>query len=282
MLKSPMSEFHFGGGIECTFAETKVERLDILKTIRFDEMCEEDFLRFKALGITSIRLALAWHQIHIARGEYNFRRFIRIMRIARKVGIHIIWDLNHFDRPTWVDLFGDDLPTIFTEYALEALSVIELHSPYDEVWVVPINELSFCSYAMAEKGFFDPFYVDRGWELKVSLVRAAIVACKVMKSVSSRVRFLHPDPINYRHARWGDKETEKSVAEFNNVISYQSWDMLLGLLNPELGGTRDIVDGFGVHYYDHNQQFLWRDKATGQENMINVMLSISMSFNSFL
>ena len=45
-------------------------------------------------------------------------------------------------------------------------------------------------------------------------------------------------------------------AEKYRTAMFESWDMLLGRLHPELGGSESQIDVIGVNYYDRNQ---WRN-----------------------
>jgi hypothetical protein len=49
---------------------------------------------------------------------------------------------------------------------------------------------------------------------------------------------------------------EVEGAERYRMSQYAAWDMIVGRVAPELGGSDDLIDVIGVNYYIHNQ-FVW-------------------------
>jgi len=258
----PGSSFVWGG-FECTYALNKSKRLDILALTRHDVLCREDYRLLKEMGITTVREGLSSSEIHKEQGLYDFSRFEKMMRIAAEEGIKIVWDLNHFNFPEWLDPFSEEFALAFTEYAVQALRTIAKHSK-GEIWVVPWNEPSFFSWIAGEEGVWAPFGNKRGGELKYKIIQAVISAMKAMREENSQVRFMHTDPIMYRKARFGDKISQESV-NFFNEIRFHSWDMLSGRMNPELGGDPGFIDAIGVNFYIQNEQWEWRNPKNPDE-----------------
>src|SRR5262249_25217379 len=120
---------------------------------------------------------------------------------------------------------------------------------------VPINEISFWSWAGGEYGCLNPFATGRGFELKAQLVRAALAAIDAVWSVDSRARILHADPLIHIEA---DPERPEDVplALGPRQAQFQGWDLLAGELWPQLGGDRRYLDLLGVNYYPNNQWIL--------------------------
>jgi hypothetical protein len=121
-------------------------------------------------------------------------------------------------------------------------------------WFVPVNEISYFSWAAADEGSMYPFVTGRGFELKAQLVRAAIQTMEAIWAAQPQARFIHVDPII--HVIASPKHPEEALAaEAYRSSQFQSWDMLGGRLWPELGGHERYLDVIGVNFYPHNQWF---------------------------
>jgi hypothetical protein len=176
------------------------------------------------------------------------------VRAAREVGIQLIWDLCHYGWPEEIDIFR---PAFVDRFAAFAKSVAEVvASESDEIpFYVPINEISFWSWAGGEFGLFNPFTTGRGFELKAQLVRAALAATAAVWSVDRRARILHVDPIIHIEADPARPE-DRLDAQGHRQAQFQAWDMLRGELWPQLGGEPRYLDLMGVNYYPSNQWIL--------------------------
>jgi beta-glucosidase/6-phospho-beta-glucosidase/beta-galactosidase len=117
---------------------------------------------------------------------------------------------------------------------------------------VPVNEISFWSWAGGSLGFISPLARDRGNELKAILVQAAIAAIEAVRSVEPRARIVHSEPAIHvvpRSEGWQDIH----AARHYTLAQFEALDFLSGRSRPELGGRPDYVDIVGVNYYLHNQ-----------------------------
>jgi hypothetical protein len=104
---------------------------------------------------------------------------------------------------------------------------------------------------------FHPFGQDRGQELKQQLVRASIGAIRAVRAVDPDARFVQAEPlinisVNPRDTH-RDLAADRIAAAGHTEAQFQTWDMLAGLRNPELGGSPDLLDVIGVNYYWNNQ-----------------------------
>ena len=95
--------------------------------------------------------------------------------------------------------------------------------------------------------------MNRGWELKVSLVRAQIKGIDAIRSACSDARIVNADALCRVVPPLDQPELAKQADEFNNIHVFQSWDMLCGRLLPELGGSPRHLDVVGLNYYWTNQ-----------------------------
>jgi hypothetical protein len=196
---------------------------------------------------------LRWHLVERTRGHYDFSSALPIVRAARATGTQVIWDLCHFGWPDHLDVFAPDFITALGSYG--AAFAKWLQNETDEIgFFVPVNEISFFSWAAGDEGSIYPFAAGRGFELKSQLVRAAIHAMDSIRSVMPNARFVHVDPIIHVIAALKRPE-DKLDAEAYRLSQFQSWDMISGRLCPELGGNAKYLDIVGANFYPHNQWF---------------------------
>ena len=251
---TPLFPSFFGGGFECsTFKRRSGQRMDFIAATEHERFAQQDYRRLNQEGIRLAREGVRWHLVETRRGHYDFSSIRSIARAARATGTQVIWDLCHFGWPDHLDLFSPEFVTALAHYGAATAQWLarELGEP---PWFVPVNEISFFSWASGDEGSMYPFATGRGFELKTQLVRAAIAAMDAIWAAVPAARFVHVDPIIHviaspRHPQ------EKEAAEAYRLSQFQSWDMLSGRLCPELGGHERYLDVIGVNFYPHNQWF---------------------------
>jgi beta-glucosidase/6-phospho-beta-glucosidase/beta-galactosidase len=244
----------FLGGFECSTHRLRSgRRLDLIRSTRHDELAASDYRLLQAHGILTARDGLRWTLIEQQPGVYDFSSATGMLRAARDTGMQVIWDLWHYGWPDDIDLFSDAFVRRFVSYAKEAIKHI---SDYTEKPLVsPINEISFFSWAGGEGGIFNPFAKHRGDDVKRQLVRASIEGIHAMREINPAVRVFQIDPIINVLPR-NDSQREIDGAERYRRSQYAAWDMILGRVAPEFGGSENLIDVIGVNYYIHNQ-FVW-------------------------
>src|SRR5262249_14896533 len=119
--------------------------------------------------------------------------------------------------------------------------------------ICPINEISFITWAV-ECDYFLPADVEKGGWYKRHLVRAAVAGVDAMRAVEPGCRFVWSDPLIHIAPRDHSKR-ELARAEAARQGQFESYDMLLGRMAPELGGRPDLVDMVGLSFYPHNQWY---------------------------
>lgn len=245
-------------GFECTFAQvnqTTGKRFDLLAASKHDTLCSQDYKMIRAEGMQTVREGLAWSQIDKGNGVYDFSRFKPMMKTAQKEGIQQIWDLCHFDYPSYLDAFSPEFVSSFAAYAKEAVRQIR-KTQTGVLHIVPINEISFFAW-MCQNGKWAPFAKGRGTEFKKQLVRASVAAMDAMWEVDPDIKFIHTDPYMHRAPLRKKNEREQKFCDrFNSQVRFHSWDMITGKRNPELGGDPKYMSYVGVSYYFYNQQFV--------------------------
>ena len=178
-----------------------------------------------------------------------------MLRAAQATGTQIIWDLCHYGWPDWLDIFEPQFVHSFARLAREFGGLWKSES--DEIlFVAPVNEISFFSWASGEHAVLNPFARGRGNELKEQLVRSAIEAIEALWVIDPRTRIAQIDPlINVLPADPSNPEQVKA-AESYRLSQYEAWDMLAGRQKPELGGAEKYLGIIGGNYYVHNQWIL--------------------------
>ncbi len=250
----PFLQSFFGGGFECTtFRRRSGQVLDLISATGHDQFAAKDYARLHSQGLRFAREGVRWHLVEPTPGRYDFSSVLPIVKAARATHTQVIWDLCHFGWPEHVDLFKPEFVSSLARFgaAFARWLAGELAGPH---FFVPVNEISFFSWASGDEGSMYPFVTGRGFELKVQLVRAVINAMDTIWSVSSNARFVHVDPIIHVIAS-ARRPEEQPEAEAYRQSQFQAWDMISGRLWPELGGQERYLDVVGVNFYPHNQWF---------------------------
>lgn len=245
----------FGGGFECSTHIYHGRRLDMIRSTNHDRFARADYERLKSAGILGCRDGISWVASEPYEGRFDLSRARSMARAAREAGIVVAWDFMHFGWPPHVDVFAKSFPSRFRRYAVELTRVLLDEGAPADLIISPINEISFLSWAAGEVGFFFPNARERGPELKVQLVRAAIEAMSEIRRLAPKARFLHCDPLIHV-APATEKPRDYDSAELQTEIKYQAWDMLSGRIRQQtMGGASEFVDVIGVDYYAYNQRF---------------------------
>jgi beta-glucosidase/6-phospho-beta-glucosidase/beta-galactosidase len=244
------------GGFECAYAKTyNGTRLDLLSATKHDEYVVSDYQLLKAQGIKTVREGFAWHQIDTGLDNYDFSRFIPMIKAGVEANVEQIWDLNHFDYPDDLDPLSPEFITRFSAYAKAAVKLLRQFMK-GTIYIVPINEISFFSFIGAHVGNWAPFYNRRGTAFKRQLVKASITAMDAIWTVDKNVRFIQVDPIFTRIPKDPNNLKAQSLAKQFFLNKFAAWDMLTGKINPELGGHPKYLDICGVNYYYYNQEWI--------------------------
>lgn len=246
-----LSSFLLGGFESATGVNCRGELIDQVVATQHDVFLEEDYKRLKEVGIRAAREAIRWPVVDV-KGRYDFSTVRPMLEAATQQGVDIIYDLFHFGFPADVDLLSAGFPDRFADYC-HAVARLIADSVEGPCYFTPINEPSFFSWAGGEVGLFAPHLKNRGFDLKVSLIRAAIKGITAIWDACPRARIVNVDPF-CRVVSSADRDDEDdTVNQFNSKAVFQGWDMLCGKMLPELGGTPRHLDLVGVNYYWTNQ-----------------------------
>ncbi|WP_235514393.1 acyl-CoA dehydrogenase family protein [Deinococcus sp. Leaf326] len=248
----PTFRSFFMGGFECsTQRRPSGRRIDVIDATGHDRFAAQDYARLAAAGLRTARDGLRWHLIERVPGEYDFTSAQAQVTAAREAGVQVIWDLLHYGSPDFVDVFAPDFPEIFARFARAAAEFLRAETE-GELWICPVNEISFMAWGGGDVGYLNPFAHGRGDTLKRQLVRASIQAIDAVRATDSAARFLHAEPLIAVQAH-PERPEDRPHAQGNHESQYAALDMLLGRLHPELGGGEAYVDVVGLNYYPYNQ-----------------------------
>jgi beta-glucosidase/6-phospho-beta-glucosidase/beta-galactosidase len=239
-------------GFECSTHRTQDgRRLDLVATTRHDRFAAQDYERLRGVGIRVAREGLRWHVIEPRPGEVDFSSVDPIVRAARASGVQVVFDLCHYGWPDWLDVWGDEFVASFVRLARAFARWFRDRSD-ETLFLTPVNEISFLSWAAGQVGFFFPYARGRGAELKAQLVRAALAAIDAVRAEDPAARILHTDPV-INVIPHPSRPQDAAAAEAYRLAQFEAMDMLAGRLRPELGGAPGYVDLVGLNYYHDNQ-----------------------------
>ncbi len=151
-------------------------------------------------------------------------------------------------------------------------------------YFAPVNEPSFLSFAGGDAGRFAPGLRGCGLPLKIALVKAAIQGINAVRSVIPDCRIVNIDPVCRAAPPAGEDVSEDVLIDFNERQVYEAWDMISGVVRPELGGSRKHLDIIGINYYWTNQwEYGHPDRLLSEDDERHLSLStlIRMVWNRY-
>ena len=242
--------FWIGGFEAATHVNDKGRRLDLIAATEHDVQVDEDYARLRSAGIGTVRDAVRWHLIE-RNGTFDFSSLAPMVVAAERHGMQVMWTLLHYGVPDDVDMFSPEFPERFARFSAEVAKFIQSHSRRLPFYT-PVNEISFFAWAAGEVQWFSPFGRGRGGELKRQLIRAAIASCEALWKVDRRARVVHVDPVIHVVPPVMRPDLTEAAA-LQRESQFESWDMLAGIREPELGGHPRYLDIMGVNFYHSNQ-----------------------------
>lgn len=244
----------FMAGFECSSHRRKDGvRLDLVRATSHNLHALGDYRGCAELGLRTVRDGLRWHLIETAPGTYDWSSWAPLVEAARSAGVQVIWDIFHYGSPDHVDQGSLDFIDAYASFAAEAVRVHRSIAGTPPL-LCPINEISFFSWAV-EVGYFPRVGPNkRGW-FKRHLVKAAIAGVHAMREIDPACRFVWAEPLIHIAPR-DRTRSERRRAENARQGQFEAYDMLLGRVEPELGGSEDVVDVVGLNFYPHNQWYI--------------------------
>jgi Beta-glucosidase/6-phospho-beta-glucosidase/beta-galactosidase len=256
----PLFESFFFAGFECTATSNLHRRwIDQIAATGHDRHADGDYRRLREVGLLAAREGIRWPLVD-RRGRLDFGSVLPFLEASRRHGITVIWDLFHYGYPRDLDPFSEDFVRRFADYCHAAAKLIGARADGRVCYFTPVNEPSFLSWAGGTAGRFAPHLTNRGPELKIALVRAAIAGIDAIRAVLPDARMINADPLCRVAPPLDHADPHAHAEDFNNRAVFESWDMLCGRTLPELGGSRRHLDIVGVNYYWTNQWEIGREE----------------------
>ncbi len=253
MPHAPLFDSFFMAGFECSSHRRKDGvRLDLIHATGHDRLAAWDYARSAELGFRTVRDGLRWHLIETEPGVYDWSSWLPMLRAAQQAGVKVIWDAYHYGSPDFYDQGSEDFIGAFARFAAEAVKVhrAETGAP---AMICPVNEISFFTWAV-DTDYFPPFDTPKGGWFKRHLVRCGVAAVDAMRAADPDCRIIWADPLIHV-APHNHSKAEVTGAETYRVSQFEAYDMLMGRIEPELGGRPDVIDVVGFNFYPHNQWY---------------------------
>jgi hypothetical protein len=225
-------------------------RQDLVHATQHDLRVEEDYALLAEFGIKTVREAVRWPLVE-KYGRRDFRSVLPMLEAAQRHDIQIIWDICHFGWPDGIDVFTNEFVDRLADFAGSVARFMKDHSLQHPTFV-PINEISFLSWAAGQVGWFFPYAKNRGDELKRQLVKGTLLGIDAIWSELPGARIVHIDPVLHVVPPRNRPDLAEG-AKAKREAQFESWDMISGRTAPELGGAPHYLDIVAVNYYHSNQ-----------------------------
>jgi beta-glucosidase/6-phospho-beta-glucosidase/beta-galactosidase len=253
MTSMPTFNDPFMAGFESSSHRRKDgKRLDLIAATHHDQFALQDYRRCAALGLTTVRDALRWHLIETSPGVYDWSSWLPMLNAAREAGVRVIWDLFHYGSPDFHDIRAAAFADAFAEFSAAAARVFMDHTDVLPIWC-PLNEISFIAWAV-DTGYWPIPGASKDHSFKRQLVKIALAGAKAARTVDPRARLAWAEPLIHVAPRDHSKP-EMRRAEAYRLAQFEAYDMLVGHVDPELGGDPEVIDVIGLNFYPHNQWY---------------------------
>ena len=241
------------GGFECaTQRRADGVRVDGIAATRHDAHCALDYRLIGEAGLRAAREGLRWHLIEQAPGRYDWSSALPMFEAARQSGMLVMWDLCHWGWPEHLDIWSNRFIESFAAFSHAAIREMRARG-VPVGGVVPVNEISFWAWAGGHRPGFAPHGKGLGGPLKRQLVRAFLASVAAVRAADPAIPVLTSEPLIVVKPRPRSARRSIARAAAKQSSMHEAWDMLLGRIEPELGGHEGAFDVLGVNWYPQNQ-----------------------------
>jgi hypothetical protein len=207
-------------------------RQDEVALIQHDKFLEEDYGLMQQIGCVGIRDAARWYVTHPHPDIFNWMWMDRMVAAAGKYGLKMYIDLWHYGTPDWLDLMSPDAPHHFAHFARE----IALRYPSIQHYCI-CNEPSLLVELGGRQGKWRPFLCsDDPTPVRQQISKMIIEASKAVLKVRPDAMLIIPEP-------W------HSTLHVSEDYQAAVIDTVLGLRDPHLGGSDDLIGIIGLNHY---------------------------------
>lgn len=238
------------GGYECAdHINRSGERVNLLKETQHDIRAEQDYRDLLQLGIQTVREGICWSAVETAPYVFDFTEIKNRIEIAGKLGIQQMWDLCHFGYPDGIYPTHPHFCDRFVALC-DAFTTFYKSVTTQQLFVVPVNEISFLSWHSGDVRGTVPFATGSGFDIKYHLCKAAILGINRIKAIDPDCRIVMVEPMVKIHP---GQEPDTNHIHNLNQFQFQAMDIIAGRMCPELGGCEDNLDILGFNYYWDSQ-----------------------------
>ena len=265
----PLCRSFWSGGFEgADHVNVHGEPLDMVAITGHAAQVDADYARLAALGLRTVRESIGWRLAEPAdragasgAARYDFGRLRSFADAAARHGLQVLWTLMHYGTPPGLHIMEASFVDRLRDFAAAAARALRRSVGAPSVYT-PINEISFLAWAVAHTGLIHGQSgcapgggaLD-GYEVKHRLVEAALAAIDAIAAEDPGARFLHVEPVIHVAPPAGRPDLHDAALTFSGY-QWQAWDMLLGRIAPELGGSARAVHMIGInHYHDAQWEF---------------------------
>lgn len=257
--------FMMGGFESACHINGQGRRLDMIGQTQHDIQVEQDYALLKSKGIQTIRDGVRWPLIEKSPGVYDFSSLKPMAVAAQSQGMQVIWTLWHYGWPDDLDVFSPEFVSRFASFS-KAVAIFLSQYSSSAPFFTPVNEISYFCWVGGEVGTVHPYAKGRGYEMKLQLVRAALACMDAIWELNPEARFVHVEPlINVAAPR--DRPDLREAAQTDHASQFEAYDMIAGVLHPELGGAAKYLDIVGSNFYHENQWFYRADYVPWNEGL---------------
>jgi hypothetical protein len=228
-------------------------RVDLLTTTGHLQQLDHDYQLLQPYNISTVREGIRWSQVEKRPYQYDWSTVRFMIETGKKNDIQQLWDLCHFG-------FPDDLTPLhplfakrFVALCRSFLNFYRSVLPDERLIVTPINEVSFLAWLGGDAKGTSPYCRESGWDVKYALMRAFIEGVAAMKEIDPTIKIMTTEPLINMVPAPGATVEELLGGEQYHEWQFQSVDMLIGKVSPELGGCLGYLDIAGFNYYYNNQ-----------------------------
>ena len=251
-MTTPFQSFWMAG-FECADHQNFFgNRVDFAGITGHRDLLREDYERLRPFGIRAVREGIQWSLVEVRPYQYDFSEVARTIHCAQAAGVQVVWDICHFG-------FPDDLhplhPHFADRFAALCRAFVRFYrdlQPDGELIITPINEVSFLSWLCGDAGCAAPWAKGMGWDVKYHLMRSFIQGVYAAREEDASVKILTTEPLVQIVPEYGFDDDSHAAAQAAHGEQFQSLDMLLGRICPELGGREDLADILGFNFYYNN------------------------------
>ena len=236
------ASFGWGGYEAASHRRGDGARVDALRSSRHDRWATLDNAILASLGVRTVREALRWHLIGEGRRDWSSAQ--AQIEAARATGMEVVWDICHWGVPEGMDVMAPDWPDRLANLTHDAVAMLRREGCAVAGWV-PVNEMSFWSWAGGQMGWFDPHRQGEGDALKRQLVRGHLAAVGALRAMRCTEPVLVTEPLIWV-APSGDTPAE--VAEAAGFV-----ESSFAAVRWVLEADPTAIDVLGLNYYPHNQ-----------------------------